>query len=110
MSKDELIKLLEPAIEHMGYELADLQLKTGGTDGLVRIFIDKAEGIGIEDCEAVSRQVSSILDVEDPVTGTGSHVDQASPFQAFHGPGCPRETEISAFRATQLSRPAEVGR
>jgi ribosome maturation factor RimP len=69
MSKDELIKLLEPAIEHMGYELADLQLKTGGTDGLVRIFIDKAEGIGIEDCEAVSRQVSSILDVEDPVQG-----------------------------------------
>ena len=69
MSKDELIKLLEPAIEHMGYELADLELKTGGADGLVRIFIDKTEGIGIADCEAVSRQVSAILDVEDPVQG-----------------------------------------
>ena len=69
MSRDKLIKLLEPAIENMGYELADLELKTGGADGLVRIFIDKAEGIGIEDCEAVSRQVGAILDVEDPVQG-----------------------------------------
>ncbi len=69
MSRDKLIKLLEPAIENMGYELADLELKTGGEDGLVRIFIDKAEGIGIEDCEAVSRQVGAILDVEDPVQG-----------------------------------------
>ncbi len=69
MSRDRLIKLLEPAIENLGYELADLELKTGGADGLVRIFIDKAEGIGIEDCEAVSRQVSTILDVEDAVQG-----------------------------------------
>ena len=69
MSKNELIRLIEPAIEHMGFELADIELKTGGTDGLVRIFIDKAEGIGIEDCEAVSRQISAILDVEDPVQG-----------------------------------------
>jgi len=69
MSKDELLKLLEPAIEQLGFELADLELKTGGRDGLLRIFIDKAEGIGIEDCEAVSRQVSAILDVEDPLPG-----------------------------------------
>ncbi len=69
MSKNELIKLLDPAIEGMGYELADLELKIGGTDGMLRLFIDRAEGIGIEDCESVSRQVSAILDVEDPVEG-----------------------------------------
>lgn len=69
MSKDELLKLLEPSVEQLGFELADLELKTGGRDGLLRIFIDKAEGIGIEDCEAVSRQVSAILDVEDPLPG-----------------------------------------
>jgi len=69
MSKNELIKLLDPAIERMGYELADLELKTGGADGMLRLFIDRAEGIGIEDCESVSRQVSAILDVEDPVEG-----------------------------------------
>jgi len=72
MSRDELIKLLEPAIENLGYELADLQVKTGGPDGVLRLFIDKAEGIGIEDCELVSRQVSAILDVEDPIQGNYS--------------------------------------
>jgi len=69
MSRDALIKLLEPTIERLGYELTDLELRLGGRDGLVRIFIDKEAGIDIEDCEAVSRQVSAILDVEDPLPG-----------------------------------------
>ena len=69
MSRDSLISLLEPTIERLGYELADLELKIGGRDGLVRVYIDKADGIDIEDCEAVSRQVSAILDVEDPLPG-----------------------------------------
>jgi ribosome maturation factor RimP len=69
MTKDRLVKLLEPTIERLGYELSDLELKLGGRDGLVRIFIDKDGGIDIDDCEAVSRQVSAILDVEDPLPG-----------------------------------------
>ena len=69
MSRETLIKLLEPTIERLGYELTDLELKLGGRDGLLRLFIDKDDGIDIEDCEAVSRQVSSILDVEDPLPG-----------------------------------------
>ena len=69
MSKQELIRLLEPTIERMGYELTDLELKVGGRSGLVRIFIDQDEGVDIDDCEAVSRQVSAILDVEDPLPG-----------------------------------------
>ncbi len=69
MTRDALISLLEPTIERLGYELTDLELKLGGRDGLVRVFIDKASGIDIEDCEAVSRQVSAILDVEDPLPG-----------------------------------------
>ncbi len=69
MNRDALISLLEPTIERLGYELTDLELKLGGRDGLVRVFIDKMGGIDIEDCEAVSRQVSAILDVEDPLPG-----------------------------------------
>ncbi len=73
MNREELIGLLEPAIERLGYEVCDLELKLGGRDGLLRIFIDRAdggdEGIGLDDCEAVSRQVSSLLDVEDPLPG-----------------------------------------
>jgi ribosome maturation factor RimP len=67
MSRDKLVKLLEPLVEQLGFELADLELRTGARDGVLRIFIDKLDGIGIEDCEEVSRQVSAILDVEDPV-------------------------------------------
>jgi len=69
MSRDELVKLLEPAIEKLGYELADLELKLGGADGLLRLFIDKDGGIEIDDCSSVSRQVSAILDVENPLPG-----------------------------------------
>ena len=69
MSKQELIRLLEPTIERMGFELTDLELKLGGRSGLVRVFIDQDEGVDIDDCEAVSRQVSAILDVEDPLPG-----------------------------------------
>ena len=69
MSRDGLIKLLEPTVERLGYELCDLELKLGGRDGIVRVFIDKDGGVDIDDCEAVSRQVSAILDVEDPLPG-----------------------------------------
>jgi ribosome maturation factor RimP len=66
---EELMKLLEPAVEKLGYELSDIEVKVGGRDGIVRLFIDKADGVGLEDCEAVSRQVSALLDVEDPLPG-----------------------------------------
>ncbi len=69
MTGEELTKLLEPAIEQLGFELSDLEVKLGGRDGIIRLFIDKADGVGLEDCETVSRQVSALLDVEDPVPG-----------------------------------------
>jgi ribosome maturation factor RimP len=69
MTGEELARLLEPTIEQLGYELTDLELKLAGRDSLVRIFIDKPQGVGLEDCETVSRQVSVVLDVEDPVPG-----------------------------------------
>jgi len=69
MTGDELAKLLEPAVERLGYELSDLEVKLGGKNGVVRVFIDRPDGIGLEDCEAVSRAVSALLDVEDPLPG-----------------------------------------
>ena len=69
MTGDELVTLLEPTVERLGYELADLEVRLGGKSGLVRVFIDKADGIGLDDCEAVSRAISALLDVEDPVPG-----------------------------------------
>ncbi len=70
MNGNELTKLLEPTVEGLGYEIADLEVRTGGQDGVVRVFIDRQpEGVGLQDCEIVSRQISALLDVEDPVTG-----------------------------------------
>ncbi len=70
MIGDELTKMIEPTIVGLGYELADIEVKLNERDGIVRIFIDKLpDGVGMEDCEAVSRQVSALLDVEDPIPG-----------------------------------------
>ena len=72
MSKQEIIRLLEPTIERLGYELTDIELKLGGRSGLLRVFIDKDDGVDIDDCEVVSHQVSAILDVEDPIPGNNT--------------------------------------
>lgn len=69
MTETELVKLLEPTVERLGYELADVEARLGGQGGLVRITIDKPEGIDLDDCEKVSLAVSALLDVEDPVPG-----------------------------------------
>ena len=67
--KTELANLIEPTVVNLGYELSDLELKLGGRDGLVRVFIDKPEGVDLTDCEIVSKQLSAVLDVEDPIGG-----------------------------------------
>jgi ribosome maturation factor RimP len=69
MTGDELFNLLGPSVESLGYELADLELRLGSRDGLLRVFIDKPEGIGLEDCEIVNRLVSTLLDEKDPLPG-----------------------------------------
>jgi len=54
--------VFEPVVTGMGYELVDLQVSSGGQ--LLRLFIDKPGGVGLEDCAAVSRQLSRVLEVE----------------------------------------------
>lgn len=79
MLVDELMRLIEPAIEGLGYELADLEMRVGNRDGFIRVFIDRVpDGIGLEDCETVSRQISALLDVEDLIPGR-YHLEVSSP-------------------------------
>ncbi len=68
-SYDELFELLEPTVKALGYELADLEAHLGGPHGVLRLFIDAEAGITLEDCETVSRQIGSVLDVADPIGG-----------------------------------------
>ncbi|HTY94160.1 MAG TPA: ribosome maturation factor RimP [Steroidobacteraceae bacterium] len=65
--RDRLIGLIEPLLRQLGYELVELEFAPARGRGSLRIFIDRADGVGIGDCERVSREVSALLDVEDPI-------------------------------------------
>jgi ribosome maturation factor RimP len=65
--RERLIALIDPLAGSLGYELVELEFASGRSHGVLRIFIDRAEGIRVEDCERMSREVSALLDVEDPI-------------------------------------------
>lgn len=65
---EQLQALLAPVIEALGYECWGLEFISQGRHSLLRIYIDHANGILVEDCEKVSRQISGVLDVEDPIS------------------------------------------
>jgi ribosome maturation factor RimP len=66
---DPLAGRLAPTVHGLGYELLGIERGTAGGGTLVRLYIDREEGIGIEDCEIVSRQIGDLLDVEDLIPG-----------------------------------------
>lgn len=61
----------------LGYECVGVEF-TGSKRRVLRIYIDAPEGVGIDDCEQVSHQVSAALDVEDPIRGE-YHLEVSSP-------------------------------
>jgi ribosome maturation factor RimP len=65
-----VIALVESVVSPMGYEPVGVEYVQGGAGSAVlRVYIDHERGITLEDCEAVSRQLSSVFDVEDPIAG-----------------------------------------
>ena len=77
---DEIAALLSPTVESLGLELLGIEYLPAPGGATVRLYIDvpQSEGgnadagqrsVGIEDCEAVSREVSAQLDVADPISG-----------------------------------------
>lgn len=79
-----------------GIEIVDVQLLGGGRSRMLRIFIDKPGGITHADCELISQQVGTILDVEDVIPGGSYTLEVSSPglerkltqprdFQRFQG-------------------------
>jgi len=75
----EISNLLAPTVESLGVELLGIEYLPGSGGATLRLYIDVPAGeadqqgesrlVGIEDCEAVSREVSAQLDVEDPISG-----------------------------------------
>jgi len=61
--------LIDTTIQALGLDLWGVELLQQGKYSLLRIYIEREEGVTIEDCEKVSRQVSALMDVEDPIAG-----------------------------------------
>ena len=98
-------ELLEPIVSALGFELVDVEyVKEGGT-WYLRAYIDKPGGITVDDCEAVSRQFSDILDEKDYIPdsyvfevsspGLGRPLKKEKDFKRSLG----EEVEIRTYRA-----------
>ena len=64
----KLTAMLRPAVEETGKELLGVEFISAGNHSVLRLFIDHENGIDVDDCAEVSRQVGAILDVEDPIS------------------------------------------
>ena len=81
--RDALMRLLEPPIEALGFELLELEFAQAGRGGVLRLYIDRARAgadvpggaderdsqVTVDDCAAVSHAVSQVLEMEDPIKG-----------------------------------------
>ncbi|WP_280562622.1 MULTISPECIES: ribosome maturation factor RimP [unclassified Chromohalobacter] len=61
--------LIEPVVTAMGFDLWGVDYLSQGKHSRLVIYIESAEGVTVDDCASVSRQVSGVLDVEDPIAG-----------------------------------------
>lgn len=79
--KDKVDKLLRPIIEGLGYELVEVTYKKEYGTPTLTCFIDtdKEGGIGLDDCEAVSRAIDPVLDENDPTDGEAYNLNVSSP-------------------------------
>ncbi|HWV38147.1 MAG TPA: ribosome maturation factor RimP [Vulgatibacter sp.] len=96
-------ELAEPVVEAEGMELVDVEYQREGPRWVLRLYIDKPSGVGLDDCQTVSRQIDKLLDVEDPIAPSYS-LEVSSPglerplkkrehFERFAG----RQVEIRTF-------------
>lgn len=112
MSKieEQVQSLLEPIIVNLGYDLYDVIYAKEGKNYCLRIFIDKDEGIGIEDCEKVNNAIDEILDEKDLIPesyflevsspGVERHLRKEKHFQKNIG----KEIMIKLYRPVNKKR------
>ena len=95
----EVFDIAEPVAEKMGFELVDCEYKKEGKDTYLRLFIDKAGGIGIDECEAFSRAVDGLID-----EGTESDAD----FFEVSSPGFTRPLETESDYRRYIGEKADI--
>ena len=107
MSKitDTVWKLAQPVAEKHGCELWDVEYVTEAGTHYLRVYIDKREGVSIDDCEAVSRELDVLLDEADPIpdsyvfevssAGAERALKRPSDFERFIG----SNVEVKLYKA-----------
>jgi ribosome maturation factor RimP len=93
--EQRLTEMLRPSVEDLGYELVGIEYIRAGKHSTLRVYIDQEAGILVADCAVVSRQISAIMDVEDPISneytlevsspGLERPLFSAAHYQAFIG-------------------------
>ncbi len=76
--EQRLTELLDAPVVALGFELWGIEFIRAGKHSTLRVYIDHANGISVDDCAEVSHQVSALLDVEDPIT-TEYYLEVSSP-------------------------------
>ena len=83
MNREDITAKVQEIAERVGssegLEIVEVQMLGGGGARVLRIFIDKPEGVSHADCEFISQQVGTILDVEDVIPGAGYTLEVSSP-------------------------------
>ena len=69
LSSAKLNNLLQPLVEDLGYEFVGLEHRSNPKNPVLIVYIDHPDGISVDDCETVSREIAALLDVEDPIPG-----------------------------------------
>jgi ribosome maturation factor RimP len=64
---ERIEEIVTPVVRDHGLELVDLEWRAHGPRGLLRVYVDKPGGVGIRDCERVSREIGDVLDVSDVI-------------------------------------------
>jgi len=67
LSAQKLNAMLQPLVEDLGYEFVGLEYNSNPKHSVLRIYIDRDNGVTIDDCERVSRETAALLDVKDPI-------------------------------------------
>ncbi len=109
--REEIIKsvqaLLEPVLEQKGIELVDIEYGIGARRGYLRIFIDKEDGLTVDDCADISRELGILLDVQDIIRnsytlevsspGPNRPLKDAKDYQRFRGKKVKIKTKINLY-------------
>src|SRR5512147_886573 len=103
---EQVRRLLEPVLERDGYELVDVEWLRQAGRWTLRVFVDRAGGVGIDECQAVSRTVEPILDLEVSSPGLDRPLRKPQDFVRHAG----QRTHVKAYAPVADTAPGQAPR